>query len=58
MPSRLPSVIRHLVRTQRGASAIEYAVVAALISIAAIAPMGTIGQKIRNALDIVANGFE
>jgi pilus assembly protein Flp/PilA len=57
MLAHLPFVIRSLASDRRGASSAEYAVVAALISIAAITAMATIGQEIQNKLTIVANGF-
>jgi pilus assembly protein Flp/PilA len=57
MLADLPFVIRSLVNSRRGASSTEYAVVAALISIAAITAMGIVGQEIQNKLTIVANGF-
>jgi Flp pilus assembly pilin Flp len=58
MLADLPFVIRTLVHGRRGASSTEYALVAALISIAAIAAMGVVGQEIQNKLGIVANGFD
>ena len=57
MLAYLQFVIRSLIPDRRGASSAEYAVVAALISIAAIVAWGTIGQKIQNELSVVANGF-
>jgi Flp pilus assembly pilin Flp len=57
MLGRLQFVIRSLVKNRRGASSAEYAVAAALISIAAITAMGVVGQEIRSKLGIVANGF-
>jgi pilus assembly protein Flp/PilA len=57
MLADLPFVIRTLVNSRRGASSTEYALVAALISIAAITAMGVVGQDIQNKLGIVANGF-
>jgi Flp pilus assembly pilin Flp len=57
MLAHLPFVIHRLVGDCHGASSAEYAVVAALISIAAIAAMGTVGQEIQNKLTNVANGF-
>jgi Flp pilus assembly pilin Flp len=57
MLARLQFVMRSLVLDRRGASSAEYAVVAALISIAAIVAMGSICQKIQNELTVVANGF-
>ena len=56
MLGRLQFVIRSLVKNRRGASSAEYAVAAALISIAAITAMGVVGQEIRSKLGI-ANGF-
>ena len=53
----LPFVIRTLVDNQRGASSTEYALVAALIPIAAITAMGLVGQEIQNKPGIGANGF-
>ena len=35
-----------LLRDQRGVSAIEYALIASLISIAALSAMGTLGDKV------------
>ena len=57
MLGRLQCIIRSLVKNRRGASSAEYAVAAALISIAAITAMGVVGQEIRSKLGIVANGF-
>lgn len=42
-------------RCPRGASAIEYALVAALISIAALAAMGNLGGKIDSMYNNVSN---
>ena len=44
MLGRLQFVISSLVKNRRGASSAEYAVAAALISIAAITAMGEIGR--------------
>ena len=57
MLAHLQFVLSGLVNNRGGASSTEYAVVAALISIAAITVMGTIGEKLQNKLTIVANGF-
>ena len=57
MLADLPFVICTLVADRRGASSTEYALVAALISIAAITALGVVGQEIENKLGIVANGF-
>jgi len=57
MLAHLQFVLSGLLNNRSGASSIEYAVVAALISIAAITAMGVVGQEIQNKLGIVANGF-
>jgi len=57
MPSRQPSVFLRLVATRRGATAIEYALVAGLISVATIAVLIGIGERFQNALDAVANAI-
>lgn len=51
---RLTYVFRHLARSRRGVTAIEYALVVALISVTVIATLTTIGQEFRNTLDAVA----
>jgi pilus assembly protein Flp/PilA len=51
----LPFVIRTLVNNRRGASSTEYALVAALIAIAAITAMGIVGQEIHNTPGIGFN---
>jgi Flp pilus assembly pilin Flp len=51
---RLTYVFRRLARSRRGVTAIEYALVVALISVTAIAALTTIGQEFQNALDAVA----
>jgi Flp pilus assembly pilin Flp len=57
MLAHLQFVLSSLFNSRSGASSTEYAVVAALISIAAITAMGLIGQEIQNKLTIVASGF-
>jgi pilus assembly protein Flp/PilA len=57
MLAHLQFVLSGLLNNRGGASSIEYAVVAGLISIAAITAMGVVGQEIQNKLGIVANGF-
>ena len=58
MLADLQFVLSSLFSNRGGASSTEYAVVAALISIAAITATRTIGQEIQNKLIIVANGFD
>jgi Flp pilus assembly pilin Flp len=57
MLGHLQFALSRLFTSRAGASSTEYAVVAALISIAAITAMATVGQEIQNKLTIVTNGF-
>jgi Flp pilus assembly pilin Flp len=50
MPSRLPPIIHRLAGSRRGVTVIEYAVLAAPISIAAAAMLSTVGLTIQNLL--------
>jgi pilus assembly protein Flp/PilA len=49
------SLISRLLRDHEGVTAIEYALVAALISIAAVALMGTIGTSLSTTYSNVAS---
>jgi pilus assembly protein Flp/PilA len=44
-------------KNQDGATAIEYTLIAALISVAAITAMGHVGGKVSNVLSNVANAM-
>ena len=57
MLADLQFVLSNLFSNRGGASSTEYAVMAALISIAAITAMGIVGQEIQNKLTIVTAGF-
>jgi Flp pilus assembly pilin Flp len=57
MLADLQFVLSNLFSNRGGASSTEYAVMAALISIAAITAMGFVGQEIQSKLTIVASGF-
>jgi Flp pilus assembly pilin Flp len=57
MPSRPPSDIRRLVGSRRGATAVEYALVVALISVSAVISLTAIGQWIQNVLGIASTGM-
>jgi Flp pilus assembly pilin Flp len=57
MLADLQFVLSSLFSNRGGASSTEYAVMAALISIAAITAMGFVGQEIQSKLTIVASGF-
>ena len=48
-------IIRRLTEDRRGVTAIEYGLIAALIAIAAIAAMTTLGTSLSNVFSLVAN---
>lgn len=49
--------LTQIVRCERGANAIEYALVASLISIAAIVGMNSLGNKIDTMFNNVSNNM-
>ena len=49
--------LRTLIKNERGATAIEYVLIASLISVAAITAMGTVGGKVSNVLSNVASAM-
>jgi pilus assembly protein Flp/PilA len=51
------SIFRRLMKNKDGATAIEYTLIAALISVAAITAMSTVGGKVSNVLSNVANAM-
>ncbi len=51
------SLFRTLARDDSGATAIEYTLIASLISVAAIATLRTVGGKITNVMTNVANSL-
>lgn len=51
------STFRKLMKSDRGATAIEYTVIASLIAVAAITAMNTVGGKVTNVLTNVANSM-
>jgi len=57
MPARLPSIFCRLMRKQRGATAVEYACVLGLISVAVVAVLPSIAQKIQNVLGAVGSAL-
>jgi len=57
MLPRLPSMFSRLVRNQRGVTAIEYSILVALISVAAVTALNTLGQKIQNVLNAATNAL-
>jgi pilus assembly protein Flp/PilA len=46
-------LLRHVLRDGRGATAIEYALVASLIAVAAIVAMQSLGQNVNNTFQTV-----
>jgi pilus assembly protein Flp/PilA len=51
------SIFRKLMKNHDGATAIEYVLIASLISVAAIGAMGTVGGKVSNVLSNVAHSM-
>ncbi len=51
------SIFRKLTKNEQGATAIEYVLIASLISVAAITAMGSVGGKVSNVLSNVANAM-
>ncbi|WP_425411650.1 Flp family type IVb pilin [Novosphingobium acidiphilum] len=47
--------LRSILRDQAGATAIEYGLMAALISVAAITAMGSLGNSLVNTFNYVSN---
>ncbi|MBV7267296.1 Flp family type IVb pilin [Erythrobacter ani] len=48
---------KKLARDEQGATAIEYGLIAALISIAAITTMGLVGNNLNNTMTTVSNSL-
>jgi len=48
------SIFRRLLKNEKGATAIEYTLIASLIAVAAITAMTTVGGTIQNVLDSVS----
>jgi len=51
------SIFRRLMKNEKGATAIEYTLIASLIAVAAITAMTTVGKKISNTLTNVSNSL-
>lgn len=51
------SIFRRLMKNENGATAIEYTLIASLIAVAAITAMNTVGGKVNNTLNSVANSL-
>ncbi len=48
---------RKMIRDNKGATAIEYGLIAALIAVAAVAAMGTLGNKLSGTFSNVSNAM-
>ena len=53
----MDQIIRRLLPDETGATAIEYGLIAALISVAAAASMDELGESLRNVYDVVASNL-
>ncbi len=51
------SIFRRLMKNEQGATAIEYTLIVALISVAAIAAMGSVGAKVSGVMSNVASAM-
>jgi pilus assembly protein Flp/PilA len=51
------SIFRRLMKSEHGATAIEYTLIASLIAVAAITAMKTVGGKVTNVMSNVANAM-
>ena len=52
------SIFRRLMKSEQGATAIEYTLIAALISVAAIVAMGNVGSKVNGVMTNVASAMK
>jgi len=57
MLPRLPSVFCRLVRNQRGVTVIEYSLLVALLSVAAVTVLNNLGQRIQSVLTTATNAM-
>jgi Flp pilus assembly pilin Flp len=57
MLPRPPSVFCRLVRNQRGVTVIEYSLLVALLSVAAVTVLNNLGQRIQNVLSAATNAM-
>ncbi|MEM8696716.1 MAG: Flp family type IVb pilin [Pseudomonadota bacterium] len=49
---------RNMLKDSKGATAIEYGLIAALIAVAAITAMGTLGNNLSNTFNDVSNEMD
>ena len=52
------NIIKKLLKTEDGATAIEYGLIAALIAVAAIVAMGSLGSNLSNTFNKVSNSMQ
>ena len=52
------NMIKKLIRNSKGATAIEYGLIAALIAVAGIAAMGAVGNSVTNTFEKVDTGLQ
>jgi pilus assembly protein Flp/PilA len=52
------SIFRRLMKSEKGATAIEYTLIASLIAVAAITAMTTVGGKVSNVMSNVASSMK
>jgi pilus assembly protein Flp/PilA len=57
MRTRTMDIIRKLIRNDKGATAIEYGLIAALIAVAAIAAMQGLGTSLQTTFNNVSSGM-
>jgi pilus assembly protein Flp/PilA len=51
-------IIREYVRDERGATAIEYGLIAALVAVAAVTAMSTLGTKLTSTFTAVSSSLK
>lgn len=54
---KLYSGIQHFIRDEEGVTAIEYALIAALIAVVIIVAVTTVGQDVNNTFQAIANAL-
>ena len=52
------SIFRRLMKSEKGATAIEYTLIASLIAVAAITAMTSVGGKVTDVLSNAANSMQ
>ena len=53
----LKSVVRNFLKQEDGPTAVEYAIMLALIVLVCVAAIATVGESARGIFEAVANGF-